>query len=127
MDVLIKCAGLAVVSAIAALSIRKSAPEIAVVLLICAGSVIIWSAIGAVNNITSFLDDMVGYTKVIKPVFSPLVKTVGVSVISKISADMCRDAGSAALASCVEFAGCAVAVVLSLPLLMSVMELVASI
>ena len=41
--------------------------------------------------------------------------------------DMCRDAGSAALASCVEFAGCAVAVVLSLPLLMSVMELVASI
>ncbi len=127
MDVLIKCAGLAVLSAIAALSIKKSAPEIAVVLLICAGAVIMWSVIGAVNNITSFIDDMAGYTRVIKPVFSPLIKTVAVSVVSKISADVCRDAGSAALASCVEFAGCVVAVVISLPLLMSVMELVASI
>ena len=127
MDVLIKSAGLAIVSAIVALSIRKEASEIAVVLLICATTAIMWASFSAVNDIMDFIEDMYGYASVIKPVFSPLVKTVAISIISKISSDLCRDAGSIALASCVEFAGSIVAVAISLPLLMSVIELAASI
>lgn len=85
------------------------------------------TSLAVVNNISAFIEDISGYVEVAKPVFAPLIKTVAVSVVSKISADVCRDAGSLSLASCVEFAGCVIAVALSLPLVMSVMELVTSI
>ena len=48
--------------------------------------------------------------------FLPLVKTVGIALVSRTGSDLCRDAGESAMASLVETAGAVTAILVSLPL-----------
>lgn len=54
--------------------------------------------------------------------FVPLLKALGVCVVSKICGDVCRDAGQTAIAGVVELAGTVTALVCALPLLTAVWE-----
>ena len=53
----------------------------------------------------------------------PLMKTVGIALISRTGAELCRDANQKAIASVVEAVGAFSAVVVSIPLLGAVWEL----
>ena len=53
----------------------------------------------------------------------PLLKTVGIALVSRTGAELCRDADQKAMASVVEAAGAFSAVVVSIPLLGAVWEL----
>ena len=55
-------------------------------------------------------------------VLSPVVKTVGISILTRISAELCRDAGEGGIASFVETAGAALALCVSVPLLRAVLN-----
>ena len=46
----------------------------------------------------------------------PLLKTVAISLISRIGGALCRDAGEGAMAGLVEMAGAFAAILVSLPL-----------
>ena len=48
--------------------------------------------------------------------FVPLLKTVAISLISRIGGALCRDAGEGAMAGLVEMAGAFAAILVSLPL-----------
>ena len=76
------------------------------------------------GEIWNFLWDLTERTGVPQAVFSPLMKTVGIAIVTKIGSDLCRDAGESALASLVETAGAICAILAALPLLQSVIELV---
>ena len=127
MDGIIKIAGIAMVSAISAIAIRKQTPELALVLTICAGVFIAMMCMGAMSSIVGFISDISKAANISQEVISPLIKTVGISVVTKLASDSCADSGSAMLASVVELAGSTAAVVISLPLLMSVLDLVMSV
>ena len=53
----------------------------------------------------------------------PLVKTVGIALVTRTGAELCRDAKQGAMASVVEMAGAFCAIIVSLPLLGAVWEL----
>ena len=53
-----------------------------------------------------------------------ILKCLAVSIIAKLSSDLCKDAGQAALASAVEFAGCVCAATVVLPLIINMINLV---
>ena len=55
--------------------------------------------------------------------FAPLVKTVGIALVSRTGSDLCRDAGESALASVVETAGTLCALLAALPLLRAVLDM----
>jgi len=127
MDILIKVSGIAIVSAITAVIIKKHSPEIGIGLIVCSSAVVLWFALGIIKNIVDFFNKFSEYIKVFDVTFVPLIKIIAVSIISKLTADVCRDSGNAALASCMDLAGCVIAITLSLPLLTGVIELVSSI
>ena len=52
------------------------------------------------------------------------IRTVGLAVVTKLAASLCRDAGEGSVAAFVELAGSAAAVVVALPLLDMVLKLV---
>ena len=127
MDTFIKIAAIAILSAIAALSIRKQVPDLSLVLTICAGLVIFGLATAAITIVVRFIQDLGQFAGISSTVLTPLLKTLGIAIVTKIATDACKDAGSNSLASYVELAGCAVAITFSLPLLMSVVKLVSEI
>ncbi len=51
-------------------------------------------------------------------------QTVGLALVTKLAAALCRDAGEGSLAAFVEVAGAAAAVLVALPLLKMVLQLV---
>ena len=57
-------------------------------------------------------------------VISPVMKCVGIGVVTRLTTDLCRDAGQSAAASAVELCGTACAMVTALPLIRSLMQLV---
>lgn len=54
--------------------------------------------------------------------FVPLLKTLGIAVVSKTCGDVCRDVGQSAMAGLVELAGTLSALLCALPLLTAVWE-----
>ncbi|MEA5040777.1 MAG: stage III sporulation AC/AD family protein [Clostridiaceae bacterium] len=59
--------------------------------------------------------------------FSPLLRILGITVCTRISAELCRDAGQDAVAAKLELAGAAAGVLCALPLAQQVLELVGGI
>ena len=58
--------------------------------------------------------------------FLPLLKTAGIAVVTRIGADLCRDAGESAMASAVEMAGAMGALLAVLPLMQAAWEVLRS-
>lgn len=56
--------------------------------------------------------------------FSPLLKVLGVTVCTRVSTELCRDAGQNAVAAKLELVGAAAGVLCALPLAKRVLELV---
>ena len=51
-----------------------------------------------------------------------MLKTVGISILTRISSELCRDAGDGGLAAFVEMAGAALALLVTAPLLQAVLD-----
>lgn len=115
---------LCIVGAVLGLMIKKNTPEMALLLSVAVGGIILLSLLQEAGEIWNFLWDLTKRTGVPQAVFSPLMKTVGIAIVTKIGSDLCRDAGESAMASLVETAGAICAILAALPLLQSVIELV---
>ena len=113
---IIAIAGIAILSAIIAVMLKRYNAEYAVVLSIAAGLFILFavfaSVVPAVKEIGSFLKSA-GLSSKYAAI---LLKTLGICFLTQFAADSCRDAGEDALASKTEIAGKIFIVILSLPL-----------
>ena len=56
--------------------------------------------------------------------FSPLLRVLGISVCTRLCAELCRDAGQGVVAAKVELCGAAASVLCALPLARRVLELI---
>ena len=121
MELLVKCAALAVFSAVSDLLIRRANPELAMLTSAAAAVVILLSC-------TALLRELTDSMKTLERVFGsslvqvrPILKCLAISAISKLSADLCRDASQSALAAAVETAGSLCAAAVAMPMLLTLM------
>lgn len=124
MEVVLKIALVGAVGSILALTIRRTNPEIALLITLAAGILILLSALDIVEGLQDVLNRLSDTSGLTTAVLAPVLKTVGVGVVTKIAADLCRDAGASAIASSVEFFGAAAAVYVAAPLLQTVFSMV---
>lgn len=123
MNDVMKVAAAGIIAAICAMVVRKQAPELAIVLAICAGALILLYCSGALRAAVAFMERLVEAGGLSPQVISPVVKVTGIAIVTRLSADFCRDAKESALAAVVETAGSALALLTVLPLMASVLEL----
>ena len=98
--------------------------NITALLLAVAAAVVVLLAVGqALEEVTGFLTELGERTGVSPELFVPLYKAVGIALVVRVGSSLCRDAGESALASVVETAGAVCALVVSLPLLRTVLSL----
>ena len=62
--------------------------------------------------------------RVLAALFTPVVKCVGIGIVCALGSEACKDAGSGQLASAVELAGAAAALVCALPLVSALLDTV---
>lgn len=122
MDIVIKAAAVALISAAAALSIKKYNPEMAYVSGVACSVLISIAAVSLLAAVKSFLESVVASTGISAAVFLPAIKCTAIAVISKIVSGLSKDAGQAGVASAVEYLGAAAAVFTVIPLMSSVLK-----
>ena len=120
---MVKVAAAAIVAAVCAVVVRKQAPEIALALSACAGALIVLYCAGALSAAAELMDKLVQTGGLSSQVVEPVFKTTGIAVVTRLAADLCRDAKEGGLASAVELAGTALALWAVLPLMTAVLEL----
>lgn len=120
MDSAVKIAAAGVVAAICAAAVKREQREIGLILSLTAAAVVLGFALEAVTAVLRLMEDLNDGAGLSGDIIAPVVKTVGVAVLTQIAAAFCRDAGEGGIASAVELGGAALALYLTLPLLRTV-------
>lgn len=124
MEMATQVAALAAIGAVCAAAIKKQTPDVALVMTLCAATLILTVAMTAFRPVRELMDTLAERAGLSVAVLSPVIKTVGVSILTRVTAELCRDAGEGGLASAVEVAGGACALLVCLPLFEAVLELI---
>ena len=122
MTDILKIAAVAIAAALCAVVVKKQVRELALVLALAAGTVILTAALGALESVRALLDELAQLAGLEPAVLAPVVKTVGVAIITRVTVEVCKDAGEGGIAAFVEIAGSAVALYLALPLVRAVLS-----
>lgn len=112
----------AIAGALCAVVVKPHAREIALAVSLCAGAVILAGVLQAAGEVKALFSALAEAAGLAPAVLAPVLKTVGISILTRITAALCRDAGEGGVASFVEVAGSALALVVTVPLLQAVLD-----
>ena len=119
---ILSVAGTALVGCVAAMAVRRfDASNAMLASLMCAVviSAFCFTRLGAFADFADELRGLGGYGEY----FTIMLKGLSIAFLCECACDICRDCGESSIASKVEFAGKVELLLLSLPLLRSVIEL----
>ena len=117
-------AGLGVAAALCAVVVKQRSPELAVLVALAACVALLGKTLPLLETVRDRMEDLEELAGVSPAVLLPVLKTVGLSIVTRLASSLCRDAGEGSIAAFVELAGSAAAVVVALPLLDMVLRLV---
>lgn len=119
----VKIAVLAVCAALCACIVRRGAAEFGLLLALGAGVGILLLAYEGLEQVMEAMERLAGIAQLDQGVLRPVVKTVAISILTKITGELCRCAGEGGIAAFVETAGTILALGVALPLAEGVLEL----
>ena len=125
MSDVVRVAAAALLAALCAVVVRKQVPELAILLAVCGGGLILLYCSGALEAAAELLDRLAELGGLSPQVLTPMVKTIGIGMVTRLASSLCRDAQESALAGVVELAGTALALAAVLPLMSAVLDLLA--
>lgn len=117
---------LCLTGALLAVLLHRSGGEMALVLSLAVCGVAAMVLIEPLEELRDFWEDAAAWGELPVELFTPLIKTVGIALLSRTGSDLCRDAGEGAIASVLETAGAVAAIAVSLPLFRAAWELLRS-
>jgi stage III sporulation protein AD len=123
MEAMAKLAAVGVTAVVLSAVLRKNTPELALLLALAAG---LWmlaltaSGLGAVVELMNELAEQAGLSEVL---LEPVVKTVALSILTRLTVEICRSAGEGGVAAFVETAGAVLALLAALPLIRAVTQM----
>ena len=123
MTDILAIAAVGTVAAVCAVVVRKQVPELALLLAICAGVIILERCSGVLKATVEFMDKLSKMGGVETAAAASVIRVAGIVVVTRIGADFCRDAKESGLATVVETAGGLFALFAVIPLMTAVLEL----
>lgn len=125
MEPMVKVAAVAITSVVLGAVLRRQMPELAVLLTICAGTWILAVTVQGLGAAAALMEELAELAGLTEELMGPLAKTVALSILTRLTAEICRSAGERGIAAFVETAGTVLALVVALPLVRAVTVLMA--
>ncbi len=123
METMARLAAVGVTAVVLSAVLRKNTPELALLLALAAG---LWmlALVGAgLGAVVELMKELAGQAGLSEALLEPVVKTVALSVLTKLTVEICRSAGEGGVAAFVETAGTVLALLAALPLVRAVARL----
>lgn len=124
MEIMLKCAAAALLATVICILIKRTNPEISMVLSAGAIVVIMTGAMTFARSLTDLAALVKNMTEESDVMIVPVLKCVGIGAVTKISAELCRDASQSSAAAAVDMAGTLCAIGVSMPLIVSMLKLI---
>lgn len=124
MTLLVKAAAAGLAGSVMALMLRRSAPELGFLLGTAVSLLAAGLALELITELLELVSELRDETGLSPAVTGPVMKCVGVGIVTRLSADLCRDAGQSAPASAVELCGAACAMAAAMPLIRSLLRMI---
>jgi stage III sporulation protein AD len=123
MDIL-QIVGLGIISSIIIVVLKTQRPEIAIQVSIITGIVIFILIVNKLAAVLALLSSFSAKADIDMTYMGLLLKIIGIAYISEFGAEICKDAGEAAIASKIELAGKVIVMVLAVPIVTSLLDLI---
>lgn len=124
MELLIKAAAAALTASAIGLLIKRSNPELALLLSACTVTMILIASTGFLNGLQELTQAVKTIAGAGETLTGPVLKCVAAAMITKLAAELCRDSSQGAAAAAVELAGTVCALSAALPLIMGMLKLI---
>ncbi len=121
---IIKLSGVAIVTAVLCIYLKKYREEYGMLLSLAAGAIIFGVALPYFRDLVSVVQAFADKGGISAEYLKPMLKVVGIAYLTGYSCELCRDAGEGALAAKLEMAGKLVLLGISVPILTSLLETV---
>ncbi|MBS5522075.1 MAG: stage III sporulation protein AD [Clostridiales bacterium] len=123
---LFKVAILGICAVILALGFKQIKGEYSSFISLAAGGIIFTFILVKLETIIEVIRQIGGFISINHQYIGILIKVIGVSYVCEFSSSLCKDAGYSAIASQIEVAGKLTILVMSMPILMSLLDIVGS-
>ena len=123
MEILFQITGIALITVFLCIVVRANSAALSGLLALSACVMIALVCIELIDPIVSVLQTLRELSGLSGTVTAPLLKTVGIGLLTQISAAVCDDSGESSIARAVEIGGSLLSLYVSLPLLSSLLNL----
>ena len=120
MDLMVKVAAGAITAAVLGVVLRKNTPELALLLALAAGLWMVALGADGLGAVVALMGELTSLAGLSEELLEPVVKTVALSILTRLTAEVCKSAGEGGVAAFVETAGTVLALVVALPLVRAV-------
>ncbi|MDR1132159.1 MAG: stage III sporulation AC/AD family protein [Oscillospiraceae bacterium] len=124
MALIVKAVVIGISGGVLTLIIKRTNPELSVLLTLTVCSFIVGMALKVFSEITevfSLIELSAGFSSAYT---APILKCVGIGITARIGSDICKDSGQDAVASGVEICGAVCALYVSLPLIKTMLRMI---
>lgn len=124
MELVLKAAAAALSAAVIGLVIRQKNPELALLLSICTVTLIMIAVVGYASGLQELLETVRTLAGRNETITGPVIKCIGIGIVTKIASALCGDASQRSAAAAIELAGTVCAMSAAMPLVISVLKLI---
>lgn len=125
METMVRIAAVGLTAAVLGTVLRRPAPELALLLAVAAGVWMLSLTLEGLGAVAEMMEELAGVCGLSEELLEPVAKTVALSILTRLAAEICRSAGESGLAAFVELGGTVAALVTALPLMRAVAVLMA--
>lgn len=123
MEVMARLAAVGVTAVVLSAVLKKNTPELALLLALAAGLWMLALVAGGLGAVVELMEELAEQAGLSEALLEPVVKTVALSILTKLTVEICRSAGEGGVAAFVETAGAVLALLAALPLVQAVARL----
>ena len=123
---MIKVAVIGVIAVFLALPLNKDKQEYAMLVVLSACLIIIGLALSKLDGVFDVINSAKKYLGDNSLYIDILIKMVGITYVAEFGANLCRDAGFGSVANQIEFFGKLMILAVSMPILMTLIQTIAS-
>lgn len=124
MELILKAIVIGAAAAVMTLVIKKTNPELSLLLGLSAAVLIMGMSLKALSAVLEVLKMVELGSSFSSAYTAPILKCVGIGMAARIGADICKDSGQEALSSGVEVCGAVCALYVSLPLVKTLLRMI---
>ncbi len=120
MEIILKTAAAAAAALVLCGFIREQLPEMSVIMSFCAVVAVFVIAAPLLSQAAELLSSL--FSNELADYIKPVIKVLGITTVSKLLCDMCRDSGEKALATALELITAAASAAVILPVFLKAVE-----